>query len=149
MSRSRETFSKKEVRNKKEKKRKEKLEKKQERKEAKQKKSFDDMIVYVDENGNLTSTPPDLTQKKEIKAESIELGVPKREAMEEDDELFIGIVDKFESSKGFGFIREKDQRDSVFVHINECVDRIKQGDKVKFQKEKTPKGIRALQVKLA
>jgi hypothetical protein len=37
------------------------------------------MIAWVDENGGITSTPPDLTHKKEIKAENIEIGVPKAE----------------------------------------------------------------------
>ena len=60
MSRSQETYNKKEVRNKKEKKRKDKEKKRLDRKEnATEGKSFDDMIAYVDENGRLSSTPPD------------------------------------------------------------------------------------------
>ena len=43
------------------------------------------MLAYVDENGHLTDTPPDVTKKKkEIKAENIELGVPKKEVIEDD-----------------------------------------------------------------
>ena len=30
--------------------------------------SMDDMIAYVDANGNLTDTPPDLTEKEEVDA---------------------------------------------------------------------------------
>ena len=78
MGRAQESFNKKEVRNKKEKKRKEKEKKRLARKESEKKSSLDDMIAYVDENGNITDTPPDPTKKKEIKAESIDLNVPKR-----------------------------------------------------------------------
>ena len=66
MGRSKETYNKKEVRNKKEKKRKEKEKKKLARKEG-EKANSDDMIAYVDENGMITSTPPDPTKKKDIK----------------------------------------------------------------------------------
>jgi len=61
MSKSQETWNKKEREKKKQKLRKEKEERKQERKElAKEQggKSFDDMIAYVDENGNFPSNTP-------------------------------------------------------------------------------------------
>ena len=68
MSKSQETWNKKEREKKKQKERKEKLERKQERKEsAKEGKSFDDMLAYIDENGNLSSTPPDPAKMKKIK----------------------------------------------------------------------------------
>ena len=66
MSRSKETFSKKDVRNKQAKKRKEKEQRRLEKKEQ-GKRNFDDMIAWVDENGVISSTPPDSTKKKEIK----------------------------------------------------------------------------------
>ena len=68
MGRSQETFNKKEVRNKKEKKRKDKEKKRLIKKETDKKSSFDDMIAYVDEYGNLSSTPPDPSKKSRIKA---------------------------------------------------------------------------------
>ena len=78
MGKSQETFSKKEKEKKRLKKRQEKLAKREERK-SNPKKSFEEMIAYVDENGNLSDTPPDLTKKKKpIKAEDIELGIPAR-----------------------------------------------------------------------
>ena len=67
MSKSQETWNKKEREKKKQKSRQDKEEKKQERKEhAKEGKSFDDMLAYIDENGNLSSTPPDPGKKKKI-----------------------------------------------------------------------------------
>ncbi len=78
MSRSQETYNKKEVRNKKEKKRKDKEKKRLDRKEnATEGKSFDDMIAYVDENGRLSSTPPDPLMKRKVNAEDIAVSVPR------------------------------------------------------------------------
>ena len=77
MGKSQQTFSKTEKEKKKIKKRKEKEAKKQERKENSNKGgNFEDMIAYVDADGNLTDTPPDPSQKVEVEAESIEIGVP-------------------------------------------------------------------------
>ncbi len=60
MAKSQETFSKKEKEKLKLKKRKEKEEKKADRKANSQKgQDLSDMLAYVDENGNLTTTPPD------------------------------------------------------------------------------------------
>ncbi len=64
MGRSQESFNKKDVRNKKDKKRKDKEKKKLARKDVEKKSSLDDMIAYVDENGMLTSEPPDPTKRE-------------------------------------------------------------------------------------
>ncbi len=147
MARSKETFGKKEVRNKKDKKRKEKEQRKLEKKEQ-GKKGFDDMIAYVDENGMLSSTPPDPAQKKEeIKAENIEIGTPKAE-FRVNNRVKTGSLTRFDESKGFGFITESQTKDSIFVHINDCIDEIKVGQKVEFETEKGLKGLKAVQVKL-
>ena len=70
MSKSKETFNKREKEKKRLQHRQEKLEKMQQRKnEEKKEKSLDDMIAYVDENGNLTSTPPENLFKKERRNE--------------------------------------------------------------------------------
>jgi hypothetical protein len=63
MARSKETFGKKELEKKKLKKRKEKEARKEERKASGGGRSFEDMLVYVDENGQRVSTPPDPTKK--------------------------------------------------------------------------------------
>ena len=60
MAKSKETFNKKEKEKKRLKKKQEKMEKMQERKaNAEKGKSLDEMMAYIDENGNLSSTPPD------------------------------------------------------------------------------------------
>ena len=45
---------------------------KEERKSSGKATSFEDMIAYVDENGMITSVPPELRQKEEINQEDIE-----------------------------------------------------------------------------
>lgn len=146
MGKSRETFGKKEVRNKKEKKRKDKEKRKLEKKEQ-GKKDFDDMIAWVDENGNITSTPPDLTEKEAIKLEDIEIGIPKAE-FRANNKTKTGLVKNYDDSKGFGFITDSHTKDSVFVHINDCLNPIKNGSQVEYETEKSPKGLKAINVKL-
>ncbi len=148
MGRSKETFGKKEVRNKKDKKRKEKELRRLERKEQGKKGSMDDMIAWVDENGMLVSEPPDLTQKTEVKAENIEIGVPKAE-FRVNNKVKTGRLKNFDTAKGFGFITESETRESIFVHINDCLEEIAVGNRVSFETEKGLKGLKAVLVKLA
>ncbi len=145
MGRSQETFNKKEVRNKKEKKKKAKAAKRQARRENDKKNSPDDMIAYVDENGVITSTPPE-KKKEEIKAEDIEIGVPKK--VEQDDPIRKGTVEFFNDEKGYGFLRDTETKESVFVHINDVQGDIKQGNLVSFEVERGHKGMAAKNVKL-
>jgi len=147
MGRSQETYNKKEVRSKAEKKRKEKAEKRLAKKEQ-EKNSFDDMIAYVDENGQLTTTPPDPKKKSKIKAEDIEIGVPTREE-EVYDPIRKGIVSFFNDAKGYGFIKDSETKESVFVHVNNIIEDIKEGNIVSFEVEQGPKGPTAVKVKPA
>ena len=74
MGRSQETFGKKEKEKKKIEKRKLKEEKKEERKaNSSSGKGLDDMLAYVDENGNLVDAPPDPKKKKVINVEDLSL----------------------------------------------------------------------------
>lgn len=150
MGRSQETFSKKEKEKKKLKKKKEKEERREERKaQASDGKNLDEMIAYVDAEGNITDTPPDPNQKKkEIKQEDIQLGATKRETLETDI-VRTGIVTFFNESKGYGFIRDKDTQESVFVHVNGLTEPIKENNKVNFEIEMGPKGPNAVKVKKA
>jgi cold shock CspA family protein len=146
MARSQETFNKKEIQNKKEKKRKEKEKKMLERKEN-GKASFEDMIVYIDENGNQTTTPPDNTKRVEFNAEDIVIGVPKREDVEPEDKIRKGIVAFYNDSKGYGFIKDSISGDSVFVHANHLTESIAEGNRVTFEVEKGQRGPTAVRVK--
>ena len=148
MGRSQESFNKKEVRKKKEKKRLDKEKKRLARKEGEKKSSLHDMIAYVDENGMITDTPPDPASKKKTKAEDIEVSIPKQDDSMKDDPIRTGKLTFFNDSKGYGFIRDSETQDSVFVHVNEFQDDIMEGNTVSFEVEKGLKGPAAVRVKL-
>ncbi len=127
----------------------EKLEKKEERKANSSKgKSLEDMMAYVDENGNISDTPPDLLKRKEINAEDIQIGVPKHVPSDEADLVRKGVVVFFNEAKGFGFIKDKETGESIFVHVNDLVDRIKENNLVSFEVQQGRKGLNAVSVKL-
>jgi cold shock CspA family protein len=145
-----ETWNKKEREKKKQKNKQDKLEKKQERKEnAKDGKSFDDMIAYLDENGNLSSTPPDPRKKVDIKLEDIEIGVPKHVPLTEAELIRKGRITFFNDAKGFGFIKDMESQESVFVHINDLSGPVKENDKVTFEIQMGHRGPNAVNVKKA
>ncbi|WP_424494042.1 cold-shock protein [Salinimicrobium sp. GXAS 041] len=149
MGRSQETSNKKEKEKKKLKKKQEKELKRKERKANSDKgKSLEDMLVYVDENGHLTDTPPDPAKKKKIKAEDIQLGAAKREEVEPEDLIRKGTVTFFNESKGYGFIKDLGNQESIFVHVNGLEDEITEGNKVTFETEMGQKGLNAINVKL-
>ena len=106
------------------------------------------MIAYIDENGNFSSTPPDPTKKKAIRLEDIEIGVPKQSTLKQADPVRKGIVTFFNDSKGYGFIKDLETQDSIFVHINALIDPIKENNKVSFEVEMGQKGPNAVRVKL-
>ncbi len=150
MGRSQESYSKREKEKKRIKRKKEKQERREQRKlekEERGKKTFQDMLSYVDSDGNLTSTPPDPTEKVEIKAEDIVLGVPPKEH-EPVQIIRYGRVKYFDHDKGYGFILDRDSQESVFVHASQCSSPISESDKVTFKIEKGPKGPTAAQVSL-
>lgn len=147
MGRSQESFNKKEVRKQKEKKRKEKTDKKLARKET-GKTSFDDMIAYVDEFGQITATPPDPDKKIDIDVEDIEIGISKADPSLKADPTRKGIVTFFNSSKGYGFITDMETRQSVFVHVNNLLESIKENNVVNYEVVKGVKGPTAIKVKL-
>lgn len=146
MGRSKETFGKKNVKDNKAKKRKEKEKRKLEKK-ATGKSSLDDMIAYVDENGNIVDTPPDLTQKAKINLDDIDISTPKK--VEEEVAERTGFIDFFNNEKNFGFIKEKGTNEKFFVHANNLIDKIKEGNKVNFEIRKGIKGMEAFNVKLS
>jgi len=148
MGRSQETFSKKEVRNKKEKKRKEKEQKRALKKSEGKKSSFDDMIAYVDEFGKISSTPPDPDKKTVIDAESIELKITRNNPENAPDFVRKGVVTFFNESKGYGFIRDLESRQSIFFHANNLLEPVKENNIVIFETGKGLKGPSAMKVKL-
>ena len=147
MSKSQETWNKKEREKQKQKARQEKEERRKERKE-KGKAGIDDMMAYVDENGNLSASPPDPRKKIVVKAEDIEIGVTYEKAVDPTDLVKTGRVSFFNEEKGYGFIREEQSGQSIFVHVNNCKEPIQQDSRVNFETENGPKGASAINVRL-
>lgn len=143
-----ETFNKKEKEKLRQKKRKDKQEKMEDRKANAQKgQSLDQMMAYVDENGNITSTPPDPRRKRQINEEDIQIGVSRQTDGPAPDVIRQGVVTFFNASKGYGFIKDLQSQESIFVHINALIDAIGEQDKVTFTTTQTPKGLSAVDVK--
>ncbi|MDB4303817.1 cold shock domain-containing protein [Desulfosarcina sp.] len=59
-----------------------------------------------------------------------------------------GIVSFFNDSKGYGFIKDSETSESVFVHINNTLEEIKEGNVVIFEVEMGQKGPTAVNVKV-
>lgn len=138
------TFNKKALQQKRAKKKQDKRERREERKEHNDKgKSLDEMIVYLDEFGNLTDVPPDKQKRKKINIEDIQLGA----APIEEQTEFTGMVSLFFDDKAYGFITEDNSRETVFVHANNLTEPISEKDRVTYEKEKTPKGYAAVNVR--
>jgi len=148
MAKSQETWNKKETEKKRQQKKKDKEQKKEERRaNAKEGSSLDDMLAYVDENGNISSTPPDPRKKRKINEEDIAIGVPKQETIQVEV-IRKGTVTFFNDSKGYGFIKDQETQESIFVHLNGLVDKVKENSKVTFEVEMGQKGPNAVNVKV-
>ena len=147
MARPTETFNKKEKEKKRLKKQQEKKENAQERKASAVKgKTLDQMMAYIDENGNISSTPPDPMKKKKFNSEDIQIGIAKQVPGEVEGPRK-GTITFFNESKGYGFIKDSTTQESIFVHINGLIDAVKENDKVSFEMEQGQKGPNAVSVK--
>lgn len=148
MGRSQESFNKKEVKKNKEKKRKEKERKRLARKENEKGRGLEDMIAYVDEFGMITATPPDPGKKKNIELADIEISVRPKEPTQPSDPVRKGTVTFYNKSKGFGFIKDSETQESVFVHVNNSLEEIEEGNFVSFEITSGEKGLAAIRVKI-
>ncbi|HMI62458.1 MAG TPA: cold shock domain-containing protein [Puia sp.] len=146
-----ETVGKKERDKKKMKKRQDKQEKMEERKaKATKGKTLEEMMAYIDENGNLSSKPPDPRNlKRVVRAEDMQISTPKAGKFDPADLIRTGIVTFFNEAKGFGFIKDLQTQESVFVHVNQLSERISENQKVIFETENGPRGLNAVNVKKA
>ena len=106
-------------------------------------------MAYIDENGNISSTPPDPKKKKVFNVEDMQIGAPKHVPGEDEDPIRTGTVSFFNDDKGFGFINDNITKERVFVHIKALTAPIRENDKVTFEVEMGPKGPTAVNVKKA
>ncbi len=146
MGKSQETFNKKEKEKKRLKKNQEKQQRREERKLKPKEGGLENMMAYVDENGDISDTPPDPTKKKKINPKKIETSVPKR-VKEDIISTRKGRVDFFNNEKGFGFIKEQDSREKYFFHISAMLEEVNENDMVIFELERGLKGMNAVRVK--
>ena len=103
------------------------------------------MIAYVDENGNISSSPPDPSKKAVVKENDIVIGSRNIGGVVVDP-LHKGRVTFFNTSKGYGFIKDSQTQESYFVHLNGLTVPVKENDFVSFQVEYGPKGAAAVSV---
>jgi CspA family cold shock protein len=59
-----------------------------------------------------------------------------------------GTVKFFNTTKGFGFIKDKESGKEYFVHTTGLIDQIKENDEVQFELQQGKKGLNAVNVKL-
>lgn len=128
-------------------KRQEKQKRKDERK-ATGSSSLDDMIAWVDENGNITDVPPEERESnvEEIKLEDIAIATPKKE--EVDEEPLRGRVEHFNTSKGYGFIKDLASTEKYFFHVSAAPAEIAEGNIVNFELERGTRGMNAVRITL-
>ncbi|MCD8179232.1 MAG: cold shock domain-containing protein [Tannerellaceae bacterium] len=125
----------------------EKEKRKEERKKSSTKgASLEDMFMYVDANGQLTSTPPDLQNREKVDLESIIISTPKK-VEEEENPVHKGRVEHFNAAKGYGFIKELSSINKYFFHISATKENIKDGNIVYFELERGTKDMNAVNIR--
>ena len=112
-------------------------------------KSLEDMMVYLDEDGNFSNTPPDATKRKEINASDISLSVSRPRTEEEMVVERKGLITYMNESKGYGFITDMKSKENIFMHVNNLLTPVKERDMVTFETERTQRGLSAIKVKKA
>ncbi|HPE33624.1 MAG: cold shock domain-containing protein [Sphingobacteriia bacterium] len=59
-----------------------------------------------------------------------------------------GKVKFFDETRGFGFIKDTETNEDIFVHVSGLVDKINENDEVSFDIKQGKKGLNAVNVKL-
>lgn len=136
------TFNKKALQQKRAKKKLDKLDKREERKLNNDKgKSLEEMIVYLDENGNITNVHPDKQKKKKV------ITTNNNSSNFEENVTYEGIISLYFDEKGYGFITEAQTSETIFLHVNKMKETLKEKDKVVYEIEQTQKGYAAINVR--
>ena len=138
MGQSQQTFRKKEIAKKKLQKRKEKEERKAQREDSNDKgKALEEMFAYVDENGNISDTPP--IKKYEFKEEDLI-------RPEVEDVYSFGKVSFYNEAGQYGFIRDTETRENVYFNFKILGFVLQQDQKVKFKSQSSKQGLQVTEV---
>jgi len=105
-----------------------------------------EMLAYVDENGNLSSTPPEHAMLKQI---GKPVNKKQRGPVNSKSSSRTGIVIFFNEAKGFGFIQDEQTKDRIFLHVSDLEDKITDQARVNFEVELGARGLSARKVRLA
>ena len=57
-----------------------------------------------------------------------------------------GVVKFFNNEKGYGFIKDEESNEDVFVHKTGLVDSIREDDQVEYEVEQGQRGLNAVNV---
>jgi len=60
-----------------------------------------------------------------------------------------GTIKFFNATKGFGFIKDQESGEDIFVHSSGLQDDIRENDNVTFDTQNGKKGLNAVNVRLA
>lgn len=144
-----ETFSKRERRKKKiEKKRDKELRREERRNTATKRKTLEEMMAYVDENGNLSDTPPDPKNAYKAAADNIAIAIPKATPADAEA-LLTGVVSYYDPAKGYGFIVNEQTKERLFVHVTGLAQptmELNMGDNVSYTATRSDRGMQAVSV---
>ena len=113
-------------------------------KATQKKKTFKEMIAYVDPFGNIHDEPIDKEDFRPVSAREIDIDDPTF-AVEQKDS-YDGEVEFFNSEKGFGFIKDMSNLRKYFFHITNAPDTIQEGQKVAFDIRKSDRGLNAINI---
>lgn len=109
-------------------------------------KSLDEMIAFIDENGNISDTPPDYSKAPVINAEDIPVnGI--QAAHKPVSNTRKGRITFLNEEKGYGFISDMKSQQRVFVHVTNFAEPLKEGADVLFETEPGLKGEQAVNVR--
>jgi CspA family cold shock protein len=59
-----------------------------------------------------------------------------------------GTVKFFNTTKGYGFVKDNESGEEYFIHVSGLIDDIKENDEVSFELQEGKKGLNAVNVKL-
>ena len=65
------------------------------------------------------------------------------------NEIHYGTIKFYNTGRNYGFIIEKTSGNEYFVCMNSLIDHVKAGSEVSFELKDDPKGIMAIEVRLA